>query len=159
MPSAGTRVASVAAAVVFAAGAAAPPALAGGRVYWDGSGPVYVPAPQPQPPAAPPVSNRFAFGKARLNKKRGSASLAIRVPAPGLLKSTVGRAASHRAGASVANFVGAAGTVKIPIAASGKIEKKLDRTGRVKVTVKVTFTPNGGTAATKSRNVTLIKRG
>jgi hypothetical protein len=124
----------------------------------DGSGPVYAPAPQPQPPAAPPVSNRFAFGKARLNEKRGTASLAVTVPGPGLLKSTVGRAAGHRAGASAANFVGAAGTVKIPIVASGKIEKKLERVGRVKVIVRVVFTPNGGTATTKSRKLTLVKR-
>lgn len=157
MPSVGTRVASVAAAVVFAAGAAAPPALAGGRVYWDGSGPVYAPAPQP-PPAAPPISNRFTFGKARLNKKRGTASLAVTLPGPGLLKSTVGRAAGHRAGASATIFVGAAATVKIPIAASGKIEKKLERTGRVTVTVRVVFMPNGGTAATKNRKLTLVKR-
>jgi hypothetical protein len=166
MPSAGARVASVAAAVVFAAGAAASPALARSRVYWDGGGPIYAPAPAPAPapqapaapPAAPPASNRFSFGKARLNKKKGTASLAVRVPGPGLLKSTVGRAAGHRAGASTVNFVGAAGTVEIPIAASGKLEKKLERTGKVKVTVRVAFTPNGGGTAVEDRALTLVRR-
>lgn len=124
----------------------------------DGGGPIYVPAPPSQPPAAAPVSNRFTFGKARLNKKRGTASLAVTVPGPGLLKSTIGRAGGHRAGVSAANFVGAAGTVKISIAASGKIEKRLERVGRVKVTVRVVFTPNGGTASTKNRKLTLVKR-
>ncbi len=127
----------------------------------DGSGPIYAPAPAPQaPPAppAPPVSNRFSFGKARLNKKKGTASLAVRVPGPGLLKSTVGRAASHRAGASTVNFVGAAGTVEIPIAASGKLEKKLERSSKVKVIVRVAFTPNGGAVAVQDRALTLVRR-
>lgn len=154
----------MAVATVLAAGAVASPALAGDRVYWDGSGPNYAPAPAPAPqappapPAAPPVSNRFSFGKARLNKKKGTASLAVRVPGPGLLKSTVGRVAGHRAGASTVNFAGAAGTVAIPIAASGKLEKKLERTGKVKVTVRVAFTPNGGTTAVEDRALTLVRR-
>ena len=65
-----------------------------------------------------------------MNKKRGTASLAVRVPGPGLLKSTIGRAAGHRAASSAVNFVGAAGRVKIAIAASGKTQKKLSGPAR-----------------------------
>jgi hypothetical protein len=122
----------------------------------EGSGPIYAPAPPPQPPAPPP-SNRFGFGKARLNRKRGTASLPVRLPGPGLLRTSIA-AAGHGAKSSSASFAGAAGTVRIAIAPSGKLQKKLLHNGKVKVKVTVVFTPNGGAAASQSRLLTLVER-
>jgi hypothetical protein len=114
---------------------------------------------RPAPPPLAPPSNLFRLRKARLNEKKGTASLPVRVPGPGLVRLRVaGTASRHRARTSAADFVGAAGTVRLPVVASGKIQKKLDRRGRAKVRVKVTFTPNGGTAATKTKSLTLVKR-
>jgi len=36
--------------------------------------------------------------------------------------------------------------------------RRLKRTGRLRMTVRVTFTPAGGEAATRTRVVTLIRR-
>jgi hypothetical protein len=122
---------------------------------------VAAPAPSthPAPPPLAPPSNLFRLGKARLNKKKGTASLPVRVPGPGLVRLRVtGAAGRHRARTSTADFVGAAGTVRLPVVAGGKAQRKLDRTGRVEVSVDVAFTPNGGTAAAKTKALTLVKR-
>ncbi|MFI5025780.1 MAG: choice-of-anchor R domain-containing protein [Solirubrobacterales bacterium] len=104
----------------------------------------------PEPALIKP-SNLFSFGKLKLNRKKGNATLAVKVPGPGALRlSGKGLKASKA-------IAPAAGTVKLKLKAAGKAKKKLKATGKAKVRAKVTFTPTGGDPATKSRAVKLKK--
>jgi hypothetical protein len=109
-----------------------------------------------------PVSNEFSFGKAKKNKKKGTAILPVTVPGAGTLSlSGKGVVKQRPLGAAhhvLAKTVSAAGTVKLKIKAKGKAKRQLDRTGTVKVKAKVTYTPTGGDPNTQSKRIKLIKR-
>jgi hypothetical protein len=114
---------------------------------------------QLSPPVTP--SNAFTLGKLKRNKKKGTAKIPVTVPGPGTLKLTGKNLVPQRpAGRLVrlARSVSAAGTVKLLIKAKGKAKKKLNKTGKVKVKPKITFTPTGGTANSKSLSVVLKKK-
>jgi Abnormal spindle-like microcephaly-assoc'd, ASPM-SPD-2-Hydin len=95
------------------------------------------------------ASNGFTFGKLKRNAKKGIATLSVKVPGPGNL--TLGGKGVKRAKKSAA----AAGPVKLKVRPTGKKRTELRRTGTVKVRVKVTYAPTGGTPASKSRAVKL----
>ena len=106
-------------------------------------------------------SNAFSFGKLKRNTQNGTATLTVDVPGPGKLtlggkgvlpQRPVGRSSSVRPRA-----VSSAGAVKLTVRATGKAKKKLRKTGKARVKVKVTFTPTGGAAASKSETVKLKK--
>ena len=100
------------------------------------------------PPAVP--GNDFTFGKVRNDKKHGTAKLPVEVPGPGaveLAKTKDVRSADMRANAE--------GTLKLRVKARGDAADKLADDGAVKVTAKVTFTPDGGVANTKTAKVKL----
>jgi hypothetical protein len=106
---------------------------------------------------APPVtssaspSNAIRFGKLKLNKKNGTATLTITVSSPGSVVLS---------GAGVKKLTKAAkraGSVALTVRLTGKAEGKLTKTGKAKVKSKVTFTPTGGIAATKMKTLTLKK--
>lgn len=103
-------------------------------------------------PAAPP-SNAFSFGKAKLNKRKGTARLPVKVPGPGTLKLRGKGLVPQRSSAAVG-----AGTVKLTIKPKGKTKRKLKKKGRAKVTAKVTYTPTGGDHRTKSKKLTLKRK-
>ena len=112
------------------------------------------------PHAVAKPSNRFSFGKAKLNKKKGTATLDVIVPGPGeLALSGKGVKPASAAGALTARSVPAAGTVQLPIRATGKKKKKLKRKGKVSLSVAVTYTPTFGDPGTQSTRVKLKKRG
>ena len=104
-------------------------------------------------------SNAFKFGKVKLNKRKGTATLTVIVPDPGsvaLLGSKKVRGASRAASA--------AGTVTLALKLKGKAKKKLARLARkglkparVKLKVAVSFTPTGGTAATQTKKLSLVR--
>ena len=103
----------------------------------------------PTTPGPPPVvSNRFSFGKPKLNRKLGTAKLPVTIPGPGTLvlggEGVVGQKKT----------LTAAGTVNLLVKAKGK-KKDLLATGKVKVNVKVTYVPTGGTANGKNRTLVL----
>jgi subtilisin-like proprotein convertase family protein len=109
-----------------------------------------------------PPSNQFTFGNLKRNKKKGTATLTVNVPRPGILalsgrgvvpQRLVRTSAVRRAG----KVVGAAGAVKLKIRSKGKKKRKLNRTGTVKVKAKVTYTPTGGTPNAQNRTVKLVK--
>jgi len=109
-------------------------------------------APSPPPNGEPP-SNEFSFGKARKNKKRGTAKLTVNVPGPGALdlaKTKKVKGKDKRAAA--------AGEVKLPIKPKPKAKHKLNKNGKAKVVANVTYTPTGGQANTKSTRMKLVKR-
>jgi hypothetical protein len=112
----------------------------------------------PPPPAAEP-SNRFRFGKLKRNKRRGTAILFVHVPAPGRL--VLAKTKKVKGAAKQAQ---AAGKVRLRIRPRGKAKRRLLKraggkgVGRLKVTVRVTFTPDGGSARTKTKRLSLVKR-
>jgi DNA-binding beta-propeller fold protein YncE len=101
--------------------------------------------------ATPKPSNSFGLGKLKLNRKKGTATLAVTVSGAGALTLS-GR------GVRPANRIAAgAATVKLTIKLVGKPKRKLLATGRAKVRASVTFTPSGGEAATQARALVLKK--
>jgi hypothetical protein len=117
---------------------------------------------EPSPPAAlSPPSNAFTHGKPKLNKKKGTATIAVKVPGAGTLtlsgKNLVAQRPAGRRFARRSRTVSGAGTVKLTIKSKGKAKKKLNTKGKVKVKPTITFTPTGGSAASQSLNVTLKK--
>ena len=52
----------------------------------------------------------------------------------------------------------AAKTLWIPIRAKGKALATLNKTGHVKVKVKITFIPTGGAKVVKTRTLVLVKK-
>jgi hypothetical protein len=102
-------------------------------------------------PASPP-SNLFSLGKPKRNQKRGTAKLPVSVPGPGSLLLT-GRGVVKRRKA-----VAAAGTVRLLIKATGGAKKTLDATGKRRVKATVTYTPTGGIAKSKSKQLILKER-
>jgi hypothetical protein len=98
-------------------------------------------------------SNSFTLGKAKRNKKKGTATLTVHVPNPGELALS-GKGVK----AVAAKSAPAAGKVELLIRAKGKKKRKLNETGKVKVNPKVTYTPTGGDPSTQSRRLKLKKR-
>jgi hypothetical protein len=107
-------------------------------------------------------SNAYSFDGVAVNKKNGTATLAVVVPGPGTLSLTGKGVKTQRSGreATASKNVTSAGLVNLLIKAKGKAKKKLKKTGRAKVKVKVTYTPTGdapGVPSTKTKRVKLIK--
>ena len=112
-------------------------------------------------PIAVSPSNAFSFGKLKRNTQNGTATLTVDVPGPGKLtlggKGVVPQRPIASSLGARARAVSGAGPVKLIVKATGKAKKKLRKTGKAKVKVKVTFTPTGGSAASKSKTVKLKK--
>lgn len=100
------------------------------------------------------VATGLKLGGLRLNRRRGTGALTVKVPAAGtvvLVGSKQLRGARRK--------VGAAGTVKLPLRPKGKAKRQLARRGRARITVRVRFAPKGGGSHhTKTRKVTLVER-
>jgi virginiamycin B lyase len=103
------------------------------------------------PPQSPP--NEFSFCEVKMNKKKGTAKLTVKVPGPGelvLARTKKVKGAKARAGENA--------LVKLPVKPKGKAKKKLNKKGTAKVTAAVTYTPDGGEPNTERRKIKLIKR-
>jgi len=113
--------------------------------------PAAVTPPTPDQPSPPPaVSNSFSLGKPKLNKKLGTAKLPVTIPGPGTLILT------DKQGVMQQKSPRAAGTVNLLVRASAG-RKQLRATGKLRLTVQVTFTPTDGTANSKSKTLVLKK--
>jgi hypothetical protein len=132
------------------------------RIERFGEPPIPPPPPPPpntpptRPPSGPPapprpISNQFAFGKLKLNKRSGTAMLTVMVPGPGGLVLTGKGIRQAQAGA------GAAGGVALPIRLSGRAKARLVKTGKAKVQALVTFAPTGGEPRTEAKPLLLKK--
>lgn len=141
-------------------------AVAGGRLYWsngaegtlsrsalDGSAKDFAflrGADGPLGLAADTArSAPFTFGAVRRNRRRGTARLTVVLPGPGRLRLTGQglRGAVRRAGP---------GRTRLRIAARGAARRRLARTGRLRVTARVTHLPRYGAPASRRRALTLI---
>lgn len=94
----------------------------------------------------------FTVGKLKLNKKKGTAKLPVTVEGPGRV--TLRGKGVKGAGVSAES----ARTVQLPVKAVGKFLKKLKKKGKLKVSLSVTFTPEGGQPGTKKTKGTLRKK-
>jgi hypothetical protein len=100
-------------------------------------------------------SNAFTLGKLTRNKKKGTATLTVLLPAP-----SAGSLTLYGKGLKTQTLAIAGQTeVKLKVAlASKKLRKKLRKKGRRKVGINVTYAPTGNSAATQSRKAKLIKK-
>jgi plastocyanin len=110
-------------------------------------------------------SNEFGFGKVSRNKRTGTATVALHVPAAGTLelagKSVSARWTGRSTGASASRTtVSAPGSVKLKLKAKGNARLKLNNTGRARLRLTVTYTPSDLRVGpnTKSKRIKLVKR-
>jgi hypothetical protein len=106
------------------------------------------------------ASNQFNFGKVKANKNNGTATIAVDVPGPGIL-SLGGKGIKPQrlsGGATASKTVSAAGVFKLKVKAKGSAKSKLNHKGKVKVKATVTYSPVGGTPATQTKTVKLVKK-
>jgi subtilisin-like proprotein convertase family protein len=99
--------------------------------------------------------NTLKAGKAKLNKKKGTAQIPVTVGDAGRL--TLGGKGVKSASASKSKAVAGPGTVKLTVKPKGKTRGKLNSTGKATVKVKITFTPNGGTPNVQTKKIKLKK--
>jgi hypothetical protein len=111
-----------------------------------------------EPARAAPPSNAFSFGKLKRNRRRGTARLIVVVPGPGDLTLAGKGVGKPKASAAASKAVSAAGPVGLLIRAKGRARRKLNRRGKVRLRLRVTYTPSGGSPNTKRKTVKLIKR-
>jgi hypothetical protein len=102
-------------------------------------------------------SNAFTFAGVTRNKKNGTATLKVNVPESGELVGSGNGAKVAAAGATISKAV-TPGTAQLLIKAKGKKKRKLNETGKVKLSVAVTYTPTGGKPNTQSIKVKLKKK-
>ena len=105
--------------------------------------------------ASPPLppSNAFSFGKVRRNTKKGTAKLTVRVPGAGaLVLAGTNQVKPAQAQPTTAR------KLSLMVVPRGKARKRLKRVGTATVRAKVTYTPTGGVALTKTKKVKLVQR-
>jgi hypothetical protein len=104
----------------------------------------------------------FRVGKPKLNRTKGTATLAVWVPRGGILDLLGKGVHTQRAGraqaASVVNGSSGVGKVSLLVKPVGRAKKRLKRTGKAKLRVRITYVPNGGTKSVQTRPLTLKKR-
>lgn len=97
----------------------------------------------------PPPSNIATKGKLTLNKKKGTGTLSVTVPGPGVLAFADAKKGKKKVLKPTSLNPTGAGTVKVAIKPNGKGKKALKKTGKLQFKGKLTFTPAGGSAATQ----------
>jgi hypothetical protein len=101
------------------------------------------------------IANRgsaFRFGKVALNRRRGTAALAVNVPGPGKLRLT-GRSVKRISSAA------RAARAKLAIKPKGALADRLRADGRATVTVRVRFAPKLSTGSKTKRKRVTLRRG
>jgi hypothetical protein len=105
----------------------------------------------------------FKIGRARLNRRRGTARLAVTVGGPGSLRLSgkgvrKDRVASEAGASAAVPRKVQAGTVKLLVRAKRATQNRLRRRGRARVKVKVAYRPLGGERAGQARTLKLVER-
>jgi hypothetical protein len=110
-----------------------------------------------------PPSNVFERGKLKLNRANGTGTLRVTVPGAGVLKGVEAAAAkatsSKKGGKRLVRPVTlkptAAGTVKVPLRPTRAGRKILKKRGKLRVRVRLTYTPTGGIPSSQTFRGTL----
>lgn len=95
---------------------------------------------------------KLSLGGAKLNKTKGIATLAVKIPGAGTVIASGKGIAKVKKPAKKAQKPK---TVKLRIKAKGKAKKQLAEEGIAKVSAKITFKPLSGTPVTKTKKITL----
>jgi hypothetical protein len=117
------------------------------------------PSTTPPPPAA--VSDAFSALAPAIDRRTGAATLRFRLPGPGTLNGLAtakvrrGKRTTTLEVGRFARNATAAGVLKLKLKPSVAALRELRRAGWLAVTVRVTFTPEGGSAKTKALHLTL----
>lgn len=98
-------------------------------------------------------SNRFTFGKVKLQKKSGIAILPVTLPSGGKISLRGSKTVKPQA-----KTTKKPATLKFTIRARGNALKKLKKAGTVKVKLNFTFSPKGGIASTKAKTIRLAMK-
>ena len=112
------------------------------------------------PPSLP--SNVFSVPRTSISSTKGTATFSFRLPGAGtLVLDATGNVSAKLLAAKrfkvgkLRRTVSKAGTYKLTLKPSKAAKRVLRRRGKLKVSVKVSFTPRGGTARKSTRTVTL----
>jgi hypothetical protein len=114
----------------------------------------------PVVPAVPAPSNAFTVGKLK------GKTLAVNVASAGTVDVTDAGAQARMSGAFAAakkllkpsSASGGPGTIKVRLKLTKAAKQKLRRKGKVKVNARITFTPNGGTANSKTAKLKVRRK-
>jgi hypothetical protein len=96
--------------------------------------------------------NFFTIGKLKRNRRKGTATLTVTIPEPGTLVSS-GKGVKK---ATLRSAKG--GALKVPIKAVGKSLRRLKEKGKLKLRLKIAYSPVGGDTSTQRHKVTLQKK-
>ncbi|MEK6251562.1 MAG: hypothetical protein AABM43_06390 [Actinomycetota bacterium] len=100
----------------------------------------------------PKPSNAFLIGSMTRNRQRGVATLWVKVPGAGTLN------LSGHGLRTVIKEPGGKGTVGLPVRAKGSTLATLRDAGRVLVQARIAYTPTGGDANRKFRDLVLLRQ-
>jgi hypothetical protein len=105
-----------------------------------------------------PARGVFKLGKVKLDLRKGTAKLPVTVAGPGAIRLTGKGVVTRKASSGARARAAAAGSgVTRTLLVKVKGRKKLNRTGKTKVSVKVTYTPSGGTPGGQAKRIKLRK--
>lgn len=109
--------------------------------------------PEEEPP--PPVSNQFSVQRVSIDSKKGSVTVSARLPGAGEFEvDAVSKDGKVDVGSTSVD-VGEAGTYEATVKPSSKAKRVLKKKGKLKTKLTLTYSPDGGEAATKTDSVTL----
>jgi hypothetical protein len=106
--------------------------------------------PPGQPFGALPKAGSFSLGKAKVNRRNGTAVLPVQVPGPGLVKAKAGKSLQPAKARAAA-----AGTVKVRLKPTAAALATLRRKHKLRLKVAVAYQPDGGAAKTATVPVVL----
>lgn len=98
-----------------------------------------------------PTSNNFKFGRLVHNRKNGTAKLQVKLPAAGSVLLLGGKVHAVSKKATVPT------SMWLVIHPRVEVNKRLKKVHHIKVTVRVKFSPTGGTPKTKTRSFQLLR--
>jgi hypothetical protein len=96
----------------------------------------------------------FSLGKAKVNRKKGTAILPVQIPGAGTLTLAGKQLVRQRRTSSAASTA----TVKLLVKPKGKARKALRKKGKAKVKATVTFAPLSGSAGSQTKTLVLRKK-
>ena len=103
------------------------------------------------------ASNQFTLTRTTISSKNGSATISVKLPGAGKLD-VLGTAKAGKKKITVGHVVlnaGKGGTFQVTLKPSAAAKKVLKKKGKLKVTLKLTFSPTGGTAKSSTSGLTL----
>jgi hypothetical protein len=99
-------------------------------------------------------SHDLTIGKLKKNKAKGTATLEVTLPGPSAGTLTLGGKGLKSQTKAIAGQT----SLKLKVIATGSTLKALRKRGKRKVKIKVTYTPTGNSALTKTRSTKLIRK-